>query len=315
MTFAFDEFAASVKAGTPITARDTLALRQWSWADGEISEADANAVFEINNLGRSNAPEWVDFFVETLCDYVVNSKAPKGYIDDSNAAWLMQRIDRDGLVESLGELELLVKVLEKATNAPESLKAYALTQMEQVVVTGVGPTRDGGQLCTGTIDAAEVKLLRRMLFAQASDGPASISKSEAEMLFRIKDTTLGANNAPEWQTLFVQAVGQHLMAHNSYQPLVREDAARLETFMDNNKSSIGGFFGRMVKSDFSDVFGSLFGSKATITSHDAAVAADRAITGEEKVWLRNKIDADATLDPLEKALLAFIAEESGEQLS
>ena len=35
-------------------------------------------------------------------------------------------------------------------------------------------------------------------------------------------------------------------------------------------------------------------------------------TDQEDLWLLDRIDADEELDPLEKALLAFIAEETGE---
>jgi hypothetical protein len=321
MSFVFDDFAASVKAGAPITARDTLALRQWSWADGKITEHEAIALFDLNNIGRSNAPEWVGCFVEALCDYIVNSKAPKGYIDDANAAWLMAQIDKDGRVESLGELELLVKILEKATSAPAVLQRYALKQIEHTVLLGVGPTRDGGQLNPGSVDASEVVLLRRILFSQAGDGPACISHDEAEMLFRIKDATLLHNNAPEWKTLFVQCVGNYLMAHSSYTPLAREDAARLEGLMDKAQPSIGGFFGRMQGASFADAFKAFFaewrGSNneaEKIAEHNAAVSADLAVTSTEAAWLKAKLDADATLDPIEKALLAFVLEETGQKL-
>jgi hypothetical protein len=321
MSFVFDDFAASIKAGAPITARDTLALRQWSWADGKITENEAIALFDLNNIGQSNAPEWVGCFVEALCDYVVNSKAPKGYIDDANAAWLMAQIDKDGRVESLGELELLVKILENATSAPSALQHYALKQIEQIVLTGIGATRNGGQLNPGRVDAAEVVLLRRILFAQASDGPGCISHDEAEMLFRIKDATLLHNNAPEWQTLFVQCIGNYLMAHSSYTPLARNDAARLEGFMANAQPSIGGFFGRMQGVSLADAFKAFFAEWSgagneveKIAEHDAAVAADKAVTATEAAWLKAKLDADATLDPLESALLAFVLEETGQKL-
>jgi hypothetical protein len=311
MSFAFKDFADSVKAGHSITARDTLALRQWQWADGQISEAEANSLFDLNDLGKSTAPEWIECFVEAISEYVVNTMSPKGYVSTENAAWLMARIDKDGRVDTLGELELLVKILEKATNAPDSLKTYALSQIEKIVLTGTGVTRDGGTLRPATVDAADVKLLRRLLFAQASDGPAAISRAEAEALFRIKDASLLHNNAPEWQTLFVQALGHHLMAHTSYIPLAREEAARLEAFMDDTRPSIGNFFGRLAKADFGDTFRYLFGAKAPV-DHDADVAAARAITPEESAWLKARLDADAVLDPIEKALLAFVAAESGQ---
>ena len=315
MTAPISDLTATLKAKATIDAEDTLAMRRAAWPDGRIDAVEADAVFDLNTSVKSSSREWVDFFVEAIATYVVRQQAPQGYVDDAKAVWLMSKIDSDGRVESLGELEVLVKILEDATNVPEALKSYALKQIETIVLTGTGPTRDGGSLDAGSISAAEVKLLRRMLFAQASDGPAAISRDEADMLFRIKDATLGAANAPEWQTLFVQAVGNHLMAHSDYRPLARDQAAKLDAFMNDTDAGVGGFLGRMGRAGLTDGFRTLFGAPAKIEDHDAAVAFDRAIAPDEQSWLKEKVEADTKLDPLEKALLAFVAEESGSTLT
>jgi len=301
---------ARLKSDAAITAEDTLAMRRLVWPDGKIDPGEAEAIFDLNTAVKGSSREWVDFFVEAISVYVVRQQAPEGYVDDAKAAWLIAKIDSDGQVDSLGELELLVKILEDATNVPEQLKTYALKQIETIVLTGTGPTRDGGSLDPGSINASEVKLLRRMLFAQSSDGPGTISRSEAEMLFRIKDATLGAANAPEWKTLFVQAVGNHLMAHSDYTPISRDRAAQLDAFMNDAHVSIGGFFKRMMTTGgpiegVRDIRAEL----AAPADHDAAVAADNAVTTSENAWLNAEIDADKQHDPLEEALLAFIAEE------
>jgi hypothetical protein len=311
MSFNFTDFSAAVKDGAAVTPRDTLGLRQWSWADGEIGAAEADALFDINNVGKSTSREWVDFFVEAISDYVVNGQAPRSYVDDANAAWLASRIDQDGRVDTLAELELLVKILEKATNVPQGLKDYALRQIEIVVISGKGPTR-GGDISPNRIDDAEVALLRRMLFAQASDESILVSAAEADMLFRLKDATLGKDNAAGWQTLFVQCVGNHLMAHSDYRPLARDEAAQLDAFMDNTKVSIGLFLGRMAKLEVGRAATDLFGRRATDAGVDRRIADARAISPDEQAWLKARIDSDGTLDPLERALLAFIAEESGQ---
>ena len=311
MTTPIYDFTSQVKAKGVITAEDVLAVRHIVWPDGKIDPTEADAVFDLNS-GLNAAPrEWVDFFVEAIETYVVHQQAPVGYVDDAKANWLISRIDSDGRVDSLGELELLAKILEDATNAPETFKSYALKQIETIIMTGSGPTRDGGALDPGTINAAEVKLLRRMLFAQAGDGPALVSTTEADMLFRLKDATLNAANAPEWSSFFVQAVGNHLMAHSDYQPLSRDRAGQLDAFMNDTHVSIGGFFGRMLKAGPISGFQDLFGAKAKRPSHDEAVAADRAISPDEVSWLKREVEGDHNFDPIEKQLLAFIAEESG----
>jgi hypothetical protein len=178
------------------------------------------------------------------------------------------------------------------------------------VLTGEGPTRDGGSLGAGVISDAEVKLLRRLLFAQAGDGPATISQAEAELLFRLKDATLGAANAPGWKTLFIQGVGNHLMAYSSYRPLDRNDAARLDAFMDSPGPGVGGFLARMAGAAVS---GAGFRELKPVArrDHDAEVEAARAVTTGEAGWLKARVHGDGEVDPLEQALLDFIAEESG----
>lgn len=311
MTVPMIELAKALKARAVMTADDVLAIRRIAWPDGSIDATEADAIFALNDAIAAPPAEWVDFFVEAMIAYVVRQQQPTGYVDDAKAAWLMARIDADGRVESRAELELLVKVLEVATNVPDALKTYAIAQIEAAVATGSGPTRGAGTLDPGSINATEVALLRRILFAAAGDGPGCVSRAEAELLFRLKAATQGAANAPEWKTLFVQAVGNHLMAHSDYRPLSRARAAELDAFMNESPASVGGFLGRMGQSVASGSFLDLFGSKAPKPDHDAAVAADRAIAPDEAAWLKAQVDADGTLDDLEKALLAFVAEESG----
>jgi hypothetical protein len=313
MTAPFLSLAAELKAKAALAPADILSLRRICWPDGRIDPAEAEAIFDLNEGLKSADREWVDFFVEAMSDYVVRQAAPAGYVDDAKASWLIARIDQDGRVDSLSELELLVKILEAATNAPDSLKAYALAQIEAAVLTGAGPTRGGDALDPGSVNAAEARLLRRILFAQAGDGPACISRAEADLMFRIKDLTLDAANAPEWDKLFVQAVGNHLMAYNSYRPLARDEAARLEAFVDDNQPHIGGFFRRMAAAGLSG-FSAVAAPDRPASDREALEAAARAIAPGEADWLIARLDARPEIDRLEAALLAFVAEESGQTL-
>src|ERR1051325_6687859 len=220
MSFSYSDFAAAVKAGSAISAEDVLALRRWVWPDGAVSADEADALFALDRLAADAAPEWADFFIEAITDYVVNETPPRGYVEDGHAAWLIGRIEAGGTPVSPTRIELVVKVLESALNCAPSLKAWALGQIESTVLSGAGPTRHG-PVRPGVIDEAEVALLRRIVFAAGGDGALTVSADEAEMLWRLKDATLGADNAPGWQTLFVRALGNHLMAYSSYTPLER----------------------------------------------------------------------------------------------
>jgi hypothetical protein len=193
---------------------------------------------------------------------------------------------------------------------PERLRAYAIAQIEKAVLTGEGPTRHGA-LDKAAISDTEACLLRRLIFAPASDRPAGVGREEAELLFRLKDAALGGANGPEWKRLFVQGVGNYLMAYTSYEPLPQARAAELEEFINRPSDGVGRFFARMAHFDLQSGFTGVFGRKPA-RDRDAEAAAAQAITGDERSWLQARIDADHQIDEYEQALMDFLAEEGGE---
>jgi len=294
----------------PIGANELRALRQRLWSDGSISAAEAEELFALN-AAAAPSNEWTDFFVEALCDYLISTGEPRGYVTENAAAWLIRQIGSDGRVETPAELELIVKLLEHADYAPESLKRFALAEIEKTVLTGSGPTRRGGEVTPGRIDDAEVALLRRLVFAPAGDGPAKVSRAEAEMLFRLKDATLGAANSPEWKKLFVQGVANHLMAHQSYVQPSPAVEARLEApYKPDPFGHVLSKLGHDVASP-REVGDALFGADEdkAIAGFDRAVAADAQVTAGETDWLSHLFARDGNRDELEQALVDFLAED------
>ena len=89
MSVHFGELAKRVGADGVITPEEVLTLRREAWPDGRISQAEAEAIFALNRELTTKSAEWVDFFVEALGEYVINQRAPTGYVDPENASWLM----------------------------------------------------------------------------------------------------------------------------------------------------------------------------------------------------------------------------------
>jgi hypothetical protein len=310
MSMYFRDLAAQAAADGTISPEEILILRRAGWQDGKIDADEAEAIFAVNDRIQAPSPEWADFFVEALGEFIVHGTPPAGYVDEEKADWLMAHIDRDGRVESMAELELLVKLFERATAVPERLRTYAIAQIEAAVLTGEGPTRQG-VLEKAAISDAEAQLLRRLIFAPASDRPAGVSRTEAELLFRLKDAALGQANGADWKRLFVQGVGNYLMAYTSYEPLPQERAAELEEFINRPSGGVGQFFARMARFDLQSGFTGVFG-RQPVRDRDAEAAASQAITGEERSWLDARVDADHQIDEYEQALMRFLAEEGGE---
>jgi hypothetical protein len=308
MTMHFADIARQATADRAITAERILELRRAGWADGTMTLDEVDAVFELNDALAAPSTEWSDFFVEAIGEFVVNGTSPKGYVSEDNARWLIDRIDLDGTLHGMTELELLVRVLERGLNTPDRLKSYVLDQVEQAVLTGNGPTRRGGGLEPGRVTSAEAAILRRVLFAPAGDGPAVVSCREAELLFRLKDATLGAANASEWKPMFVQGVANYLQSVASRTAQIsRERAAELEAFVADDSSSVAGFLGRMAKGA-PHAFGVVFGRKQPERDRFTELHAAEAVTVDERKWLDAKVNADGTIDEYEQALIAFLAE-------
>jgi hypothetical protein len=295
---------------TPVSADELRELRQRLWADGGISQAEAEELF-ARNAAVQPSNEWTDFFIEALSGYLIENSQPRGYVSEEAAAWLIRQIEQDGRVESQAELELIVKLLEHADYAPESLKTFAVAEIEKTVLTGSGPTRRGGGLTPGRIDDSEVALLRRLIFAPAGDGPAKVSKAEAEMLFRLKDATLATANSTEWKKLFVQGVANHLMAHQVFAAPSPEDELRMEApYKADPFGHILSKLGDHIANPHE--FGeALFGEDQDerIAAFNRSVAADAQVTSGEADWLKRLFEKDGARDELEQALVDFLAED------
>jgi hypothetical protein len=327
MTMQFADIARQVATAGAITPEDVLALRRAGWADGVMKPDEAEAAFALNDALAEPTAEWSDFFVEAIGEFVLNGTEPKGYVSDDNARWLIERIDRDGLLQGMTELQLLVRVVELAFNVPKHLKGYILDQVERAVLTGNGPTRSSGEFDAGCVTAAEATILRRILFARAGDAPGSVSCGEAEFLFRLKDATRAMPNAPEWKQLFAQGVGNYLMgvaARNSQ--ISREREIELEAEIADNSSSVSGFLGRLV-GHTPETFVALFGrgkgaqrSALGLEVREAVLGPQRdrfaemqegeRITADEQAWLDAQVNADGEIDEYEQALIAFLAGEA-----
>jgi hypothetical protein len=288
---------------------DILELRRVIFGKAGIEASDIEALFRINESTQNQDPAWPALFVEAATDFLVNELPPQGYITSANAGWLMQRISKDGRIDSATELELLVSVLDKARWAPESLVRFALDQVKIAVIEGTGPLRDGARLTAGQITPEEVHLLRRILYAFGGDGSAAITRSEAEVLFDIEDATAGSPQVPEWQDLFVKAIASVVMAASGYKVPTREEALRQEQWLAcRGDLSLGNFLGRMFS--VYDTQTPEERALARLERQRVEIITNEEVTESEATWLAERIGRDGRTTANEQMLLAFLKRES-----
>ena len=306
-----------LRARGSIKDTDVLKLRRAFYEDGHISPDEADRLFELNAACPVQERSWSDFFIEAMTDYLVNQSEPEGYITRDNAEWLTTKISEDGIVETKTELELLISVIDRARWSPQCLVRFALAQVKSAVISGTGPIRSDKELQPGIVAEAEVELLRRILYAFGGDGNVAITRAEAEVLFDIADATDEAGNDPAWTDFFSKAIANAIMAASGYSPPCREEALRRETWLESRgELGLGGVLGKMFSGGLSGVLGT-FKEQSTeeramarLERQRVQIITDEIVTEAEAEWLAARIQRDGRVSETEKALLAFIKQES-----
>lgn len=300
-----------------ITDADVKMLRADIFGDGVVSRKEADLLFALDTGCDDKCAAWTDFFVEAMVDFVVHQEKPRGYISVENAEWMVRAISRDDLVDTVTEMEVLVRALEAAQTSPETLSAFALKQVAHAVLDGAGPLARGGELQPGVIGEAEVAMLRRILYAFGGEGNIAISRAEAEVLFDLNDRSVEAENHASWSDLFVKAVANYLMCASGYTAPTRADALRREAFLDSADVSVGGFLNRMVSGGLGAVISAYQRIEGLENAYKEANAAKAHATsraepvdGSEARWLAERIGRDGTVHENEMALLRFLRAES-----
>lgn len=282
-------------------------FRRIFFNDGSISMQEADQLFEINNL-KDKTENWDELFIEAITAFLIFQTMPVGYVNQANAAWLMARISADGVVESRTELELLLRVMKLAKNVTPELEKFALEQVNHAVTEGNGVLSKGRQLQPGIIGAAEVDLIRRVIYACSSEGGISITKMEAEVLCDLNDACADAGNHESWQALYVGALANHLMMVAAWEEPDLQEAVRTQNWLE---APVRGIF----KPSFSRLFKqrlSIFAAQDRVQySHmeEQSVARAEQITEREASWLIERLNRDNVLNTNEIALLKFLEEE------
>jgi hypothetical protein len=118
MPFTVDRSRSIISAmivGRKVTAMDVAWLRREVFADGVVTREAADELFAVERSDIDKAPEWTDFFVETITDHTLWQARPTGTLSEEEAEWLLEQADS---CMTVGALATLVNVLGEAQRAP-----------------------------------------------------------------------------------------------------------------------------------------------------------------------------------------------------
>ena len=98
-----------------ITAADVATLRREVFADGAVSRAEAEALFDLERSANEKCAEWTPFFIEAITDHVVWQVRPTGVVSAAQGEWLIEQADAS---RTLNAFACLVNVLAEAHRVP-----------------------------------------------------------------------------------------------------------------------------------------------------------------------------------------------------
>jgi hypothetical protein len=318
VSLSFDLVEALANKGS-ISAQDVEDLRQGVFKDSIVDKEEAEAVFHLDHACKTKDPSWTQFYVDALTDYFVWQAKPAGYVSEEQAEFLIDNIACDGRIDGASELELLLNVIHWARSCPEDLSLFVLEAVREAVLSPKSRAF-GFRGAPAVITAADVEIIRTLIYAGGGGGGFTVTRREADLLFDLNDASRPAKNAPGWQDLFVKAIANHLMfPRGAPEAADAEEILRRDAWL-KERGAVGRLFkaigGSVAEGDVPvgkswhevDIFGSAAAREEREREESQLREAleREAIDEEEAKWLIGRIRLDGVLQPNEQALLEFL---------
>lgn len=307
MTPALSDLIDRSRAAGRIADADVVAMRGEVYGADTVAPDEMAALLALDGVLAMRTPSWANFLYDAMSDAMLRQTDPQGYIDDGEAASVMQAMGAAPAVD--GALGALARVIAEADAVPASLESYALAKAKAAVTS------------VGAVSAADVDMLRRLVFAGGGEGALGVTRAEADALFDINNACHEAANDPAWADFFGKAIADSLTAVSPFAAPSREQETADEAWL-TQKPTLGGFLGGMAKTpnvggfvrDLPDILDPFRTEANEWVDANAAIDRDEAaaaeITDEEARWLVGRL-SQSRLNDAERALIAALRESAG----
>jgi hypothetical protein len=200
-----------VMSDSRLSAEDVLKLRRAVYQNGTIAREQAAFLFHLNRRAWNSDPAWTEFYVEALTDFFYWREGSDSKLTEEAERMLMGWIGRADRIDDGTELCLLLNLMFRTNGSSEQFRGYVLDAVRHSVLHSGQALYGHAERTPGVIDAADVEIIRRLVYGLGGQQGIAISRTEAEFLFELNDATSGAPNAPAWRELFVKAITMYLL--------------------------------------------------------------------------------------------------------
>lgn len=197
-------FPACVVAGKgEITPSDVALIRRHMWPEGIGSRWQAAMAIALDESCPARCPEWTNFLVESVTDFVVRRDSVDETVSGETAGWLLERVADAGVVRTKAGLEILLHVLETARHVPDFLSALVLNQARLALLPEpCGPyarSRDAGSAVT----VRDLSFIWRLLRSALDRGRLELSRQECLVLHAIDRLGAPEDHHPGWREIML----------------------------------------------------------------------------------------------------------------
>lgn len=118
----FKELKQAILMDGRIDAQEVELLQELLYEDGVIDKEEAEFLFELNDevIKEDNDLSWDAFFINAITNFILDDKKSPGEIDEEEAKWLLQHIQKDGKIDDR-EKTLLANLKKHSKNFPDIL--------------------------------------------------------------------------------------------------------------------------------------------------------------------------------------------------
>jgi hypothetical protein len=283
-----------------ITEQDVALVCGDIFADNQVDLDEVDLVFRL-------AAE---------CYYVWHAP-PRGYVSEHQSQELVGHLLRGKRLTDAADLELLLNIVYWAGYCPMELVYLVVEAVSQSVLDPDNAVY-GRDRMPRVIDAIDVEILRRAIYAPATDGGLVVTRAEAELLFELNNVTVESANHPAWSSFFTKAIASYMMYFSAATGIPTPEEVQRRTAWLRERRGIRGLLHAIGSSWAEEAFDAdeIFGTNDQIERERRAEARRRALQAREPVgrlaaeWLVEQIGKDGMLHRNEQALLSFIKQNS-----
>ena len=306
------------KNHSALSDAQVLDIRRDVMDTNKVFKRDAESLIRLNEQILEPIESWVQLFTDAITDFVVDDTSINRIVNDENAKWLVDLVKNDGKLDAETELNLIVKILDKADIVARPLEVYMLQAVEEAILHGTGSWAKGRSLEAGRIGQDDVELLRKVVYSVGGEGGIDISREEAELIYNIHDASIHADNHESWTDLFSKIMSCYVMAGQSSHEVSEDVAYAREAWLKSDKGfewsnwSVSAVFKAMGGlKDAALLRNNLCDDPELIPANLSAAQAElESVTDAEADWLVERINRDGELTVSEVRMLHYIKQEA-----